>query len=48
MVRINLLPVRISRKKEAGNRQLAVIVGVLLLGLAGISMRWIVSTLECR
>jgi type IV pilus assembly protein PilN len=34
MVRINLLPVRISKKKEAGKQQLAVIVGVLLLGLA--------------
>jgi type IV pilus assembly protein PilN len=35
MVRINLLPVRISRKKEAGNRQLAAIAAVLLLGVAG-------------
>ena len=43
MVRINLLPVRISRKKEAGNRQLAVIVGVLLLGLAG---NWVWASLR--
>lgn len=34
MVRINLLSVRVSKKKEAGKQQLAVIVGVLLLGLA--------------
>lgn len=34
MVRINLLPVRISRKKEAGKQQLAAIAAVLVLGLA--------------
>ncbi len=34
MVRINLLPVRISKKKEAGKQQLAAIAAVLVLGLA--------------
>jgi type IV pilus assembly protein PilN len=34
MVRINLLPVRISKKKEAGKQQLAAIAAVLVLGVA--------------
>ena len=33
MVRINLLPVRVSRKKEAGKQQLAIIAAVLVAGL---------------
>ncbi len=43
MVRINLLPVRISKKKEAGSRQLAAIVAVLLLGVAG---NWVWASLR--
>jgi type IV pilus assembly protein PilN len=35
MVRINLLPLRVSKKKEAGRQQLALIAVVLLAGLAG-------------
>ncbi len=35
MVRINLLPVRVSKKKEAGQQQLVIFAGVLLLGLVG-------------
>jgi type IV pilus assembly protein PilN len=33
MVRINLLPVRVSKKKEAGTQQLAIFAAVLLAGL---------------
>jgi type IV pilus assembly protein PilN len=33
MVRINLLPVRVSKKKEAGRQQLAIVVAVLVAGL---------------
>jgi type IV pilus assembly protein PilN len=33
MVRINLLPVRVSKKKEAGTQQLVVFAAVLLAGL---------------
>ena len=33
MVRINLLPVRVSKKKEAGKQQLAIIAAVLVAGL---------------
>jgi type IV pilus assembly protein PilN len=35
MVRINLLPVRVSKKKEAGRQQLALFAAVLVLGLVG-------------
>jgi type IV pilus assembly protein PilN len=35
MVRINLLPVRVSKKKEAGKQQLVIFAAVLLVGLAG-------------
>jgi type IV pilus assembly protein PilN len=35
MVRINLLPVRVSKKKEAGRQQLVILAAVLLAGLAG-------------
>jgi len=38
MVRINLLPVRVSKKKEAGKQQLSLFV-VLLLG--GIALNWL-------
>jgi type IV pilus assembly protein PilN len=34
MVRINLLPVRISKKKEAGRQQLVIFAAVLVAGLA--------------
>jgi type IV pilus assembly protein PilN len=34
MVRINLLPVRVSKKKEAGKQQLLVFAAVLVAGLA--------------
>jgi len=34
MVRINLLPVRVSKKKEAGKQQLLIVAAVLVLGLA--------------
>jgi type IV pilus assembly protein PilN len=33
MVRINLLPVRVSKKKEAGRQQLVIFAAVLLAGL---------------
>jgi type IV pilus assembly protein PilN len=33
MVRINLLPVRVSKKKEAGKQQLAIVAAVLVAGL---------------
>jgi type IV pilus assembly protein PilN len=33
MVRINLLPVRVSKKKEAGKQQLAIFAAVLVAGL---------------
>lgn len=35
MVRINLLPVRVSKKKEAGKQQLVIFAVVLAAGLAG-------------
>jgi type IV pilus assembly protein PilN len=35
MVRINLLPVRVSKKKEAGKQQLVIFAVVVLAGLAG-------------
>jgi type IV pilus assembly protein PilN len=35
MVRLNLLPVRVSKKKEAGRQQLALFAGILVLGLLG-------------
>jgi len=35
MVRINLLPVRVSRKKEAGKQQLILFALVLVLGVLG-------------
>lgn len=35
MVRINLLPVRVSKKKEAGKQQLVIFAVVLLAGLVG-------------
>jgi len=35
MVRINLLPVRVSKKKEAGTQQLAIFAVLLVAGLAG-------------
>jgi type IV pilus assembly protein PilN len=35
MVRINLLPVRVSKKKEAGRQQLALFAVLLLAGLVG-------------
>jgi len=35
MVRINLLPVRVSKKKEAGRQQLLLFAALLLLGLVG-------------
>jgi len=35
MVRINLLPVRVSKKKEAGRQQLALFAVALVLGLVG-------------
>jgi type IV pilus assembly protein PilN len=35
MVRINLLPVRVSKKKEAGKQQLALFAVLLLAGLVG-------------
>ena len=35
MVRINLLPVRVSKKKEAGKQQLALFAALLLAGLVG-------------
>ncbi len=35
MVRINLLPVRVSKKKEAGQQQLALFAVLLVVGLAG-------------
>jgi type IV pilus assembly protein PilN len=35
MVRINLLPVRVSKKKEAGKQQLVLFAALLVLGLAG-------------
>lgn len=35
MVRINLLPVRVSKKKEAGKQQLAIFAVLLVAGLAG-------------
>ncbi len=35
MVRINLLPVRVSKKKEAGQQQLAIFALLLVVGLAG-------------
>jgi len=35
MVRINLLPVRVSKKKEAGRQQLVFFVLVVVLGLVG-------------
>jgi type IV pilus assembly protein PilN len=35
MVRINLLPVRVSKKKEAGRQQLVLFVLVVVLGLIG-------------
>ena len=35
MVRINLLPVRVSKKKEAGTQQLAIFAVILVLGLLG-------------
>jgi type IV pilus assembly protein PilN len=35
MVRINLLPVRVSKKKEAGRQQLALFAVLLVLGLLG-------------
>jgi len=35
MVRINLLPVRVSKKKEAGRQQLVLFAVVLAVGLAG-------------
>ena len=35
MVRINLLPVRVSKKKEAGRQQLVIFAAVLLAGLLG-------------
>jgi type IV pilus assembly protein PilN len=35
MVRINLLPVRVSKKKEAGKQQLAIVAAVLVAGLLG-------------
>lgn len=35
MVRINLLPVRVSKKKEAGKQQLALFAVILLVGLLG-------------
>jgi type IV pilus assembly protein PilN len=34
MVRINLLPVRVSKKKEAGRQQLVLFAGILVVGLA--------------
>ncbi len=33
MIRINLLPVRVSKRKEAGRQQVALLAAVLLLGL---------------
>jgi type IV pilus assembly protein PilN len=33
MIRINLLPVRVSKKKEAGKQQLVIFAGVLVAGL---------------
>ena len=35
MVRINLLPVRVSKKKEAGKQQLVIFALILLVGLVG-------------
>jgi len=35
MVRINLLPVRVSKKKEAGRQQLVIFAVILLAGLVG-------------
>lgn len=35
MVRINLLPVRVSKKKEAGQQQLALFAVILAVGLVG-------------
>ena len=35
MVRLNLLPVRVSKKKEAGRQQLVLFAGILALGLLG-------------
>jgi type IV pilus assembly protein PilN len=35
MVRINLLPVRVSKKKEAGQQQLALFAVILVAGLVG-------------
>ena len=35
MVRINLLPVRVSKKKEAGQQQIALFALLLVVGLAG-------------
>ena len=35
MVRINLLPVRVSKKKEAGRQQLLIVAAVLVAGLLG-------------
>lgn len=35
MVRINLLPVRVSKKKEAGRQQLVIFAAVLVAGLLG-------------
>jgi type IV pilus assembly protein PilN len=35
MIRINLLPVRVSKKKQAATQQLAIAIAVVLLALAG-------------
>jgi type IV pilus assembly protein PilN len=35
MIRINLIPVRVSKKKQAGSQQLAIAAAVLVLALAG-------------
>jgi type IV pilus assembly protein PilN len=35
MVRINLLPVRVSKKKEAGRQQLVIFAAILLAGILG-------------
>jgi type IV pilus assembly protein PilN len=35
MVRLNLLPVRVSKKKEARQKQLVIFLGILALGLLG-------------
>lgn len=46
MIRINLLPVKVSRKQEAGRQQLALLVFVLVAALGGNAYVWHLRSAE--